>query len=82
MEPGYSQTKLTFADYLRFPDESDIVVPDLIYLSNERAHLLTAKNLPGPPDLIVEILSPSTSSRDRELKRALRTGWNLGVLDD
>jgi Uma2 family endonuclease len=51
--------------------ERDVVVPDLIYLSNERAHFLTAKNLQGPPDLVVEIISPGTRSRDRELKRAL-----------
>jgi Uma2 family endonuclease len=51
--------------------EWDIVVPDLIYLSNEHAHFLTAKNLQGPPDLVIEILSPSTQSRDQKLKRAL-----------
>jgi Uma2 family endonuclease len=126
VEPGYSSTKLTYADYLRFPDDGlrheiiggehyvtpspatrhqrisrnllfliqsylethpigevfsapfdvllsewDVVVPDLIYLSNERAHFLTAKNLQGPPDLVVEILSPSTRSRDQKLKKTL-----------
>ena len=32
---------------------------------------LTSKNLQGPPDLVIEILSPSTKSRDMRLKRAL-----------
>ena len=50
---------------------TDIVVPDLIYLSKARAHLLTAKNLQGAPDLVVEILSPSTRPRDERLKRDL-----------
>ena len=45
--------------------------PDLLYLSEERRHLLTAKNLQGPPSLVIEILSPSTSRRDRQLKRDL-----------
>lgn len=49
----------------------DIVVPDLIYLSKERAHYLTEQNLQGPPDLAVEILSPSTKRRDQRLKRDL-----------
>jgi Uma2 family endonuclease len=49
----------------------DVVVPDLIYLSKERAHFLTAKNLQGAPDLVVEILSPSTRPRDERLKRDL-----------
>ncbi len=50
---------------------TDVVVPDLIYLSKSRAHLLTAKNLQGAPDLVVEILSPGTRSRDERLKRDL-----------
>jgi Uma2 family endonuclease len=126
VEREHSATKLTYADYLRFPDdglrheiidgehyvtpspatrhqrivrnllyliqsylethatgevfcapfdallsEFDIVVPDLIYLSNERSQFLTSKNLQGPPDLVIEILSPSTRSRDKRLKHAL-----------
>lgn len=52
--------------------EFDIVVPDLMYLSNDaRARFLTEKNLQGPPDIVVEILSPSTQRRDRGMKRAL-----------
>lgn len=49
----------------------DVVEPDLIYVSNERLPLLTAKNLQGPPDLVVEILSPGTKRRDLTLKRDL-----------
>ena len=50
---------------------TDIVVPDLVYVSKARAHLLTAKNLQGAPDLVIEILSPSTRPRDERLKRDL-----------
>jgi Uma2 family endonuclease len=126
VEREHSATKLTYADYVRFPEdglrheiidgehyvtpspatrhqrivrnllyliqshlethatgevfcapfdtllsEFDIVVPDLIYLSNERSRFLTSQNLQGPPDLVIEILSPSTRSRDRRLKHAL-----------
>ena len=49
----------------------DVVEPDLVYLSNERTSLLTEKNLQGPPDLVVEILSPGTSRRDVGIKRDL-----------
>lgn len=51
--------------------EFDIVVPDILYLSRERVRFLTEKNLQGPPDLVIEILSPSTRSRDERLKRDL-----------
>lgn len=51
--------------------ETDIVVPDLVFVSKARAHLITEKNLQGPPDLVVEILSPGTRSRDLRLKHDL-----------
>ena len=51
---------------------TDVVQPDLLFVSNERAHLLLGgANVRGAPDLVVEILSPSTAGRDRTLKRAL-----------
>ena len=39
--------------------------PDLLYFSKERLHLVTAKALLGPPDLCVEIISPSSATIDR-----------------
>ena len=58
--------------------ENDIVVPDLLYVSRERSPIITEKNVPGAPDLVIEILSPSTRSRDKRLKRDLydRAGVN------
>lgn len=44
--------------------ETDVVQPDLLFVSNERAHVRTPANIRGAPDLVVEILSPSTASRD------------------
>lgn len=49
-----------------------------VYLSNERAPFLTEKNLQGPPDLVVEILSPSTKQRDQRLKRDLYERVGVG----
>ena len=49
----------------------DVVQPDLIFVSNERAHIITPANIQGGPDLVVEILSPSTAERDKTFKRAL-----------
>ena len=131
VEPGRSSTKLTYADYLLFPDDDlrheiiegehyvtpspvtqhqrilgnlyylfrshldahpegeafmspfdvllsdiNVFVPDLIYVSAERSRYITSKNLQGAPDLVVEILSPSTRRRDQSLKRDVyeRTG--------
>jgi Uma2 family endonuclease len=49
----------------------DVVEPDLLYVSNARRTVLTAKNVQGAPDLVVEIGSPSTRRRDEKLKHQL-----------
>jgi Uma2 family endonuclease len=48
-----------------------IVQPDLLFLAAARRHLVTERAIEGPPDLIVEILSPSTAGRDRAAKATL-----------
>ncbi len=50
----------------------DVVEPDLLYLSNERAaQALTENNVQGVPNLVIEILSKSTRKRDRTIKQQL-----------
>ena len=51
---------------------TDVVQPDLLFVSSERARLLLGgDSVLGAPDLVVEILSPATAGRDRTLKRSL-----------
>lgn len=52
-------------------DYINVVQPDLLFLSTERLRLVTARNIAGAPDLVVEILSPSTAERDRKEKARL-----------
>lgn len=50
----------------------DVVEPDLIYMSNERAAaILTDKHVAGVPELVIEIGSPGTRKRDETIKRRL-----------
>jgi Uma2 family endonuclease len=50
----------------------DVVEPDLLYISNERRReILTAQNVRGTPDLVVEVGSPGTRRRDETIKRRL-----------
>jgi Uma2 family endonuclease len=49
----------------------DVVQPDVIYISQERAHILLDNGTAGPPDLVVEVLSPSTRETDLGRKRTL-----------
>jgi Uma2 family endonuclease len=39
--------------------------PDLLYFSKSRTHLIGKKAMLGPPDLAVEIISPSSDEIDR-----------------
>ena len=52
--------------------DNDVVQPDLLFVSHEREHLLSSsQNVRGAPDLVIEILSPSTAEKDRGYKRTL-----------
>ena len=48
----------------------DIVQPDLVFISKERLHILTRKNIQGGPDLAIEILSDSTRRVDEGIKHS------------
>ena len=51
--------------------DTDVVQPNLLFVSKERYHIRTPANIQGAPDLAVEILSPSSSRRDWHHKREL-----------
>ena len=45
-----------------------IVQPDLLWIAQERIRSIVGDRVTGIPDLVVEILSPSTARRDRHKK--------------
>jgi len=50
------------------------VIPDIIYVSNERlAEIASGERIMGPPDLVIEIVSPGipNAQRDRVVKKQL-----------
>ncbi len=47
----------------------DVFEPDLLVILNDNAQIIEESHIRGVPDLAVEILSPSTASRDRGIKR-------------
>jgi len=49
----------------------DVRRPDVIYFSKPRLHLVGPKAFEGPPDLCVEIISPSSTLIDRRDKYKL-----------
>jgi Uma2 family endonuclease len=47
-----------------------VVVPDLLFVRAERVGIVHTALIEGPPDLVVEIASPSTRGRDNVQKAA------------
>ena len=56
--------------------EHDVVQPDILFISAERLRIVGERNILGAPNLVIEVLSPSSPDRDRVLKssRYLRYG--------
>ena len=54
-------------------DQFNGVIPDLVYLSNERMKTVGGVRLSGAPEIVVEVLSPGAQNeaRDRTVKRQL-----------
>ena len=40
------------------------LVPDVLFVASARAEIITATHVVGPPDLVVEVLSPGTAAND------------------
>lgn len=50
---------------------NDVLVPDLVFVSSARLATVTETRITAAPEIVVEILSPSTARRDRGAKRRL-----------
>lgn len=49
-------------------EETSVLVPDLLVVRAERANIIQPHAIVGPPDVAVEVLSPSTRRRDEQVK--------------
>ena len=67
-EPFSAPTDVVF-------DEQNIVQPDLLVVCDKNK--ITEKNIQGAPDLIVQILSPSTALKDKREKKALYESFGV-----
>ncbi|HZG76286.1 MAG TPA: Uma2 family endonuclease [Paenibacillus sp.] len=43
--------------------------PDIVMIHRSREHIIQERAIVGPPDLVIEILSPSTAKTDRTRKK-------------
>ena len=49
-------------------DDENGLQPDILFISNERRGIISERGVEGAPDLVVEVLSPSTRARDLGIK--------------
>ncbi|MBI2798790.1 MAG: Uma2 family endonuclease [Gammaproteobacteria bacterium] len=52
-------------------DAREIVQPDVLYVSVKHADIILVEEIRGAPDLVVEVVSPGTETRDRTYKKHL-----------
>jgi Uma2 family endonuclease len=57
---------------------TDVVEPDLVFISEARSSIVSEKYISGAPDLVAEILSPSSQRTDLVRKRALYAHSGIG----
>jgi Uma2 family endonuclease len=53
---------------VRLSHSAALVQPDSLFVAKDRLHIVKEQTIEGPPDLIVEILSPGTAVTDRQTK--------------
>ena len=49
-------------------DDENGLQPDMVFVSRERWDIISERGVEGAPDLVAEVLSPGTQSRDRGIK--------------
>ncbi|MGQ9532936.1 MAG: Uma2 family endonuclease [Desulfotomaculales bacterium] len=54
-----------------------VTQPDLLYVCSARSEILTEAHVAGAPDLVVEVVSPSTSSLDRVTKAQVYARYGI-----
>lgn len=62
-----------------FLNEYNAPRPDLVFVSAAKQHLITNDGIMGVPDLVIEIVSPSSVWRDRYQKRDIYE--RFGILE-
>lgn len=61
--------KVRAAPYDVHLNQSNVYQPDLVFIATENIHRIKANGLYGAPDLVIEILSPSTQHLDKRNKK-------------
>jgi Uma2 family endonuclease len=77
VEPGHG--RVFYAPVgVEFPASEEGVQPDILFIAKDRLEIVGEDWTRGAPDLVIEILSPSTAERDRTVKLKLYQRQGVG----
>lgn len=65
-ETGLGEVFIAPYDVVLSP--TNVLQPDVIFVSSDQQSIITDANIQGAPTLVIEVNSPSTASKDREVK--------------
>ncbi len=71
--------ELFFSPIDLYLNENNVFQPDLIFISDQNAQIITERGIEGTPELVVEVISPSNGFIDRNTKR--KKYLDLGVVE-
>ena len=57
---------------------TNVLQADILFVSNSQRSIITDANAQGAPALVIEIISPSSGTRDRETKRNIYAEHGVG----
>lgn len=70
LDASVNQTgELFYSPIDLFIDDKNVYQPDLIFISKENLRIISTRGIEGPPDIVIEILSPSNVFSDRNTKK-------------
>ncbi|MEQ4482624.1 Uma2 family endonuclease [Cohnella silvisoli] len=57
--------------------QTNVLQPDILMIHRSRMHIVSARGIEGPPDLVVEIVSPHSRKRDKVVKAKIYAKYNV-----
>lgn len=57
--------------------QTTVLQPDILMIHRSRLHIVTTRGIEGPPDLVVEIVSPGSRKRDKVSKMNLYAKYDV-----
>lgn len=58
-------------------NEENVVQPDILFISQDKTTLITKQNIQGAPDLVIEIVSPTSAYYDLVKKKKLYARFSV-----